>query len=76
MASGSHPGGEDRVRKKTKASFFPACGRGENPVVLGMILAARDVAHFGKGYKMTCYKSGTLSGAPQQSHCQHSIHMH
>lgn len=62
MGSGSHPDGEDRVRKKTRTSFFPACGRGENLVVLGMILAARDVTHFDRDYKINCYKSGILSG--------------
>lgn len=48
MDSGSDPGGEDRMRKKIRASFFSACGRGENPVVVGMTLTARDVTHFGR----------------------------
>lgn len=37
-------------------------------MVLGMILTARDVAHFGRYYEINYSKAGILSGALQQSH--------
>lgn len=64
MDSGSDPGGEDRVRKKIRASFFSACGRGENPVVVGMTLTARDVTHFGRIIKSTTINLASYLGLP------------
>lgn len=55
MDSGSDPRGEDRAKRRRRAGFFPAPRRRENPAVLGMALAARDVAHSGRDDDITYY---------------------